>query len=84
MEIIIGLVIIVVVVFIIRAFGAWMLRIDEVIDIQKEILKELKKKNEISKQPTSTPSKFKLCKNCGTVIQPNENKCSKCGNAIEK
>jgi ABC-type uncharacterized transport system permease subunit len=42
MEVIVGLIIIVVIVFIIRAFGAWMLRIDEVIDIQKEILKELK------------------------------------------
>lgn len=42
MEVIIGLVIIVIIVFVIRAFGAWMLRIDEVIDIQKEILKELK------------------------------------------
>lgn len=42
MEIIIGLVIIVLVVFIIRAFGAWMLRIDEVIDNQKEQTKLLK------------------------------------------
>ena len=42
MEVIIGLVIIVIIVFVIRAFGAWMLRIDKVIDIQKEILKELK------------------------------------------
>lgn len=42
MEIIGGIILIVALVFIIRAFGAWMLRIDEVIDIQKEILKELK------------------------------------------
>lgn len=42
MEVILGIVIIVAFIFIIRAFGAWMLRIDEVIDIQKEILKELK------------------------------------------
>lgn len=42
MEIIVGIILIVVFVFIIRAFGAWMLRIDEVIDIQKEILKEIK------------------------------------------
>jgi len=42
MELIVGLIVIVVIVFIIRQFGAWMLRIDEVIDIQKEILKELK------------------------------------------
>jgi flagellar biosynthesis protein FliQ len=45
MELIIGLVIIVVVIFVIRLFGAWMLRIDEVIKYQKEILAELKKGN---------------------------------------
>lgn len=45
MEIIIGLVLIVIVVFIIRLFGAWMLRIDEVITNQKAILAELKKVN---------------------------------------
>ena len=45
MELIIGLVIIVVIVFIIRLFGAWMLRIDEVITNQKAILAELKKGN---------------------------------------
>lgn len=39
MELIVGLIVIVVIVFVIRAFGAWMLRIDEVIDIQKETLK---------------------------------------------
>ena len=42
MDIIIGIAFIVLFVFIMRSFGAWMLRIDEVIDIQKEILKELK------------------------------------------
>ena len=42
MEAIIGIGLIVLFVFIIRTFGAWMLRIDEVIDVQKEILKELK------------------------------------------
>jgi hypothetical protein len=31
--------------FLIRAFGSWMLRIDDVIDYQKEILNELKKLN---------------------------------------
>jgi uncharacterized membrane protein YbhN (UPF0104 family) len=41
MEAIIGIIIIIVFVFVVRAFGAWMLRIDEVIDVQKEILKEL-------------------------------------------
>ena len=49
MEVIVGLIIIVVIVFLIRAFGAWMLRIDEVIDVQKEILKELKKHSENSR-----------------------------------
>ncbi len=29
----------------IRSFGSWMLRIDDVIDYQKEILQELKKLN---------------------------------------
>jgi hypothetical protein len=45
MELIIGLVIIAVIVFVIRLFGAWMLRIDEVISNQKSILSELKKAN---------------------------------------
>jgi hypothetical protein len=31
--------------FIIRSFGSWMFRIDDVIDYQEEILKELKKLN---------------------------------------
>lgn len=45
MEVVISLVIIVVVIFAIRLFGAWMLRIDEVITYQKAILEELKKGN---------------------------------------
>lgn len=45
MELIITLVIIVAVIFVIRLFGAWMLRIDEVITNQKAILAELKKSN---------------------------------------
>lgn len=45
MEVIIGLIITVIVVFAIRLFGAWMLRIDEVITNQKAILEELKKGN---------------------------------------
>ncbi len=45
MELIIGLIIIIAIVFIIRLFGAWMLRIDEVITNQKAILEELKKGN---------------------------------------
>jgi len=44
METIVVLVLIVVFVLVIRAFGAWMLRIDDVIYYQKEILKELQKK----------------------------------------
>lgn len=46
MEFIVGLVLVVAFVFLIRAFGAWMLRIDDVIFYQKEILKELKSQNE--------------------------------------
>lgn len=45
MEIIITLIVIAVVVFAIRLFGAWMLRIDEIITNQKAILAELKKSN---------------------------------------
>jgi len=45
MEFIIGIVVLVVVVLIIRLFGAWMLRIDEIIKNQKEILAEMKKYN---------------------------------------
>lgn len=33
-------------VIVMRLFGAWMLRIDEVIKYQKEILAELKKRNQ--------------------------------------
>jgi Na+-transporting methylmalonyl-CoA/oxaloacetate decarboxylase gamma subunit len=36
---------ILVAVLVMRWIGAWMLRIDEVINIQKEILQELKKRN---------------------------------------
>lgn len=45
MDILIGIGAFILVLLVIRAFGAWMLRIDEVIDIQKEILQELKKSN---------------------------------------
>ncbi len=44
MEIIIGCVLLALFVLLMRAFGAWMLRIDDVIYYQKEILKELKNK----------------------------------------
>jgi hypothetical protein len=36
MEAIVGIVILVVIVLVIRLFGAWMLRIDEVISLQKQ------------------------------------------------
>lgn len=45
MELIITLIVIAVIIFVIRLFGAWMLRIDEVITNQKAILAELKKGN---------------------------------------
>jgi flagellar biosynthesis protein FliQ len=43
MEVILPIVLLVVIIFVIRLFGAWMLRIDEVIKYQKEILTELRK-----------------------------------------
>jgi hypothetical protein len=49
MEALSVVVIIIVFVFVIRLFGAWMLRIDEVISNQKQILTELKKANEEKK-----------------------------------
>jgi anaerobic ribonucleoside-triphosphate reductase len=85
MEFIIGLVILVVVVFLIRAFGAWMLRIDEVINVQKEILKEIKKYSENSNNIISTVTrKTNVCNKCGTVIQPMDAECQKCGAKSEK
>jgi type II secretory pathway component PulF len=45
MELLIPAILIVVAVFIVRLFGACMLRINDVIDLQKEILSELKKIN---------------------------------------
>ena len=42
MELIFGLILIVVFIVIIRRFGAWMMRIDEVITLQQEILQELR------------------------------------------
>jgi hypothetical protein len=42
MEVIVGLIIVVVIVFVIRAFGAWMLRIDDVIELQREQTKLLR------------------------------------------
>ena len=45
MEMIFGLMLAVVVVVFLRRFGAWMLRIDEVIEYQEKILNELRKAN---------------------------------------
>lgn len=45
MELIIGIIILVAIILIIRLSGAWMLRIDEIIRYQKEILAEIKKQN---------------------------------------
>ncbi len=45
MDAILGIAIIIGAIFLLRAIGAWMLRIDEVIKVQKEILEELKKNN---------------------------------------
>jgi hypothetical protein len=45
MGVLIVIVVIIGVVLLIRLFGAWMLRIDEVIKHQKEIVAELKKSN---------------------------------------
>tara|TARA_R110002124_G_scaffold103012_1_gene251528 strand:- start:476 stop:664 length:189 start_codon:yes stop_codon:yes gene_type:complete len=42
MEVIVGLIIVVGIVFVIRAFGAWMLRIDDVIELQREQTKLLR------------------------------------------
>ena len=50
MELIIAIILIVLVVFIIRLFGAWMLRIDEVIVNQKTIISELQKGNSLKEK----------------------------------
>jgi len=54
MEFIIGIVMFIVIIFIIRLFGAWMLRIDEIIKNQKEMLAELKKTNSKSDTASTT------------------------------
>lgn len=58
MEIVLGIVIIVGIVLLVRLFGAWMLRIDEVISQLKEI-KELLKK-EPNADASSKRSKSKI------------------------
>ena len=47
---IVMLIVPVIVIFVIRWLGAWMLRISDVINLQKEILEELKKLNSKEKQ----------------------------------
>lgn len=42
MELLIGIVIVIIVVLVLRLFGAWMLRIDEVIALLKDIRELLK------------------------------------------
>lgn len=54
MDVIVGIGVIILFVLIMRSFGAWMLRIDEVIDIQKEILKELKGRKEKTESEKET------------------------------
>jgi hypothetical protein len=43
MVVLIGIILLIVFILIIRLFGAWMLRIDEIIKLQKEMLLEMKK-----------------------------------------
>lgn len=81
---ILGLIIIVFVILLIRTFGAWMLRIDEVIEVQKEILKELKKHSGNLEKDTTPRRITNFCKNCGTIIQPDKLECPKCGIKSEK
>ena len=50
MEILIPVLVIVISALVLRAFGAWMLRITDIIDLQKEILQELKKINNSDKK----------------------------------
>lgn len=45
MDTLFGIAILIGAIFLLRAIGAWMLRIDEVIKLQKDILEELKKGN---------------------------------------
>lgn len=54
MDFIVGIGAIILFVLIMRSFGAWMLRIDEVIDTQKEILKELKDRKEKTESEKET------------------------------
>lgn len=46
MEVLLSIVVLVVIVIVLRLLGAWMLRIDEVIKNQKEMISLLKKNSE--------------------------------------
>jgi hypothetical protein len=46
-SLVLALLITVIAIIVIRLFGAWMLRINEVINLQREILEELKRKDTI-------------------------------------
>lgn len=46
MEVLIGIILLIAIILIIRLFGAWMLRIDEIIKLQKEMLVEMKKRSQ--------------------------------------
>ncbi|MHB9140333.1 MAG: hypothetical protein ACYC25_00470 [Paludibacter sp.] len=48
-DVIIGFIVIIVAILLLRGIGAWMLRIDEVIKYEKEIIEELKKLNNNNK-----------------------------------
>jgi len=43
MGVLVGIILLIAFILIIRLFGAWMLRIDEIIKLQKEMLAEIKK-----------------------------------------
>ena len=46
MEVLIVIILLIAFILIIRLFGAWMLRIDEIIKLQKEMLAEMKKRSQ--------------------------------------
>lgn len=45
MELLLPLILLVIMIIVLRLFGAWMLRINDVIHLQKDMLNELKKLN---------------------------------------
>ncbi len=46
MVVLIGIILLIAFILIIRLFGAWMLRIDEIIKLQKDMLLEMKKNSQ--------------------------------------